>query len=183
MVVMLRHDIMKRGVTLSGIPARLRRVLIKERWFRIALLNKSPAVEEVGVQRCWPVVTSEERPPDELLSSYEVLSSELLQFGVELARGVKCRPFETFLSRSASYPAYRPCVFRFECRWVWRWPAPLWRWWNKQGLPLVTLPREQWLDDHRDLASEVVAIKIPMDFPPPQTLLLDAVRPDGVNWV
>jgi hypothetical protein len=161
MAVMLRHEVIRRGVSLSSIPSRLRRVLVKERWFRRALLEK-PVLVRSGVERAWPVVTSSEAPAEHLLPLYDQKCQELLRLGVAYARGRKCSPFSLSLKKGGPRDTHRlPAHLRvsFRTRWVWRWPAPLLRWWTdpRVGLAVRSLPDTVWLDDHRDLTISVVA--------------------------
>jgi hypothetical protein len=175
-VVELRNDIIRRGVCLSSIPERIRRVFVKERWFRLALLS-TPRVVESGVKRAWPVVTKDVRPAPSLIRVYESAKVELLRVGVRLARGKKVRPWSCRLQGCTdvnSLGGVDPRV-GFVTSWSWRWPAPLFDWWESQGLSLQRLSTSDWEDDHPDLSVSVVARPILVRFPPfvdPDALLV-----------
>jgi len=189
MVVMLRYDIIRRGVTLSSVPSRLRCVLLRERWFRQAVQAK-PLIVESGVKRAWPVVTRDVGPSPLFWALYDERKVDFLRLGVRLTRGLKVRPYEKRLAsgpllveRDAELgPRLGESVLSFRVDWEWNWPAPLWDWWEARGLPVVPLVG-RWLDDHPDLSVGVSLVRSLNSFPPPRCLLLDAVRPDGVNWV
>nr|WAK77855.1 MAG: RNA-dependent RNA polymerase [Botourmiaviridae sp.] len=182
-VIMLRHDIQKRGVDLSSVPSRLRRVLLRERWFRMAL-SSQPCVKVVGVERAWPVVSRDFRPPASHLPLYEAAKRKLLKIGVALVRGREVKhAFSRRLNKCYHPPRHLPGVYTFRARWVFRWYQPLWDWWDKNGLPLESLPLGRWADDHPDLASKVEVDRLCPGYGPSADLLFDAVRPNGVNWV
>jgi hypothetical protein len=182
-IVMMRHHVARREIALPSLPSRLRRVLLKERWFRAALLRE-PAIEERGTPRHWPIVSRDFRPSEEYLPLYNRAHRALLRVGVKIARGNLVRPYEVKLRRTR-VEEKKPPVARFRLRheWSWRWTVPLLLWWQKNGLPTRTLSRGAWEVDHGDLACKVKVILTYPGFPPPSSLLLDAVRPDGVNWV
>jgi len=181
-IVMMRHHIQRRGVCLSGIPARMRRVLLKDRWFRAAV-QVEPQVVSSGVKRCWPVVTRDFRPPPSHLRLYERMQRALLRLGVKLCRGVRVRPWECRLKKGRRPEVSSFGRLRLVTRWRWRWSAPLLNYWEACNLPVVELSQGQWEEDHPDLFSETVAEIESLRFPPPFALMLDAVRPDGVNWI
>jgi len=178
MVVLLRHSIIQRGVTLSSIPVRLRRVFVKERWFRQALAVR-PCVLETGVDRSWPVVLRDERPPDHLLPLYEKKKRELLVFDVSLVRGVKVRPRDSVISGFPTIPALDPEV-DFVHSWSWKWFLPLWNWWES-NLPLVPLGSSLWVDDHADLSVSVECVVRPVRFPPFLTPDVTVVGPGSLS--
>lgn len=182
-IVTLRHHIARREINLSNLPKRLRRVLIKERWFRAALLVE-PRVVTTGIDRHWPVVSRDFRPSPECMEVYHKAQRTLLSLGVKLARGKLVRPREVFLSRDSVREVAPPkCQFRLVTTWGWRWTKPLLNWWENLGLPTVSLGRGAWEEEHQDLFIKVsVELSYP-GVPPPSSLLFDTVRPDGVNWV
>lgn len=157
MVVMLRHDIIKRGVSLGSVPRRLRRVLVKERWFRQAL-SITPLVVVKGVKRAWPVATKPFRPSRALTPFYDKACRTLLEYGVCLARGKKCRPYEEMLTGMPVIPRGDPRL-AFRTLWFWRWPAPLLEWWLDKGLPTDRLLDDDWEDDHEHLSPGVCVIR------------------------
>jgi hypothetical protein len=169
MSVMLRHNIIERGVCLSSIPSRLRRVLIKYSWFRRAILSRADVVES-GVLRAWPVCSQTVRPSAGTLDLFNDKMKELSIYGVSLAIGLKVPPYKRELRRRVvpvrPKGLERPYI-RFRTSWVWRWPAPLYRWWISSGLPLRQLdPSSVWEDDHSCLSVSVVAIPY-YSLPPP----------------
>lgn len=162
MVIMLRHHIIRRGVNLSSIPLRMRRVFVKMAWFRRAILTE-PIIIEKGAHRAWRVVTSDLAPPDELRPFYDDARVLLDRFGVRWARGIKARPFETRLApgmKGSSADLLRGPgrkVFHFHRVWSWRWPAPLMWLWRRFDLPFHNLRHsELWESDHPDLSTQVI---------------------------
>jgi len=181
-IIMCRHDIIKRGVSLSSVPARLRRVLLKEAWFRSALLHE-PVLVHSGVARAWPVVLSDFRPAGEMMELYEKKKKELLLLGLSMARGKTCKPYEVKLAKGKLVAPIPRGTFSYSVEWKWKWYRPLMSWWSRQGLPVNYLGSSIWEEDFDDLTVKVsVKVSHPGLGPPP-SLLLDAVRPDGVNWV
>lgn len=179
-IVELRYDIITRGVTLTGIPKRLRLVLLKEAWFRQALFTE-PDLIEWGVKRCWPVVPSDVRPPDSLLPLYERGCRELLRVGVSLARGVKVLPYGSTVRK---VPVTRPCPrgrVSLKSYWVWRWPRPLLSWWESSGLPTQKLGDSSWCDDHPDLAVKWLSV-VTNGVRPPDSLLVGVNVSGFVLW-
>jgi hypothetical protein len=190
-VVWLRHDIAARGITLGSLPTRLRRVLVKEKWARHALLVKpcvlpqtvSSCTGNPVLNRCWPEVLRDVAPPDHLLPLYEKLKRDCLRRGVSYVRGIKCTPYREVLCRCTvrRERRNRPGIFTFRTRWHWRWMGPVWSWWERQGLPLRPLGNSLWMDDHPDLSSGVEVI-VSHGFGPPPSLL-SGVNVDGfVLW-
>lgn len=181
-VVELRHEIIRRGVTLSSLPRRYRVILLKERWFRIAVVAE-PKILETGVERAWPVVLKDFGPPTSLFKFYDSCCQRLLAFGVRLARGHKLPAYEKVLERGRiiqpPHPAGR---LAYASRWVWRWPLPLLRWWEERELRVEFLTGK-WRDDHPHLATTTTVLFQLPGFAPPFSLLVDALRPDGVNWI
>jgi hypothetical protein len=51
------------------------------------------------------------------------------------------------------------------------------------NLPIDYIEDLKWQDDHPSLFSEVRFERSSKGYPPPLSLLRDAVRPDGVNWI
>jgi hypothetical protein len=100
-----------------------------------------------------------------------------------LASGVKVKPYEVLLRKGPILHSTPRGQFSLYTEWGWRWPLPLFYWWSRKGLPFKSLGRSTWLDFHPCLFSEVKFKISHPGVPPPQSLLLDAVRPDGVNWV
>jgi hypothetical protein len=182
-IVQMRHEIARREIVTSALPPRLRRVLLKERWFRAALLRE-PVLVESGTARHWPVVSKDFRPAESHFALYERSQRALLRIGVRLARGKLVRPYEVKLKRSRVDEVAAPKArFRLRTEWCWRWTVPLLRWWEKNGLPVRSLGIRSWEDDCADLSVKTrVELTYP-GVPPPLSLLFDAVRPDGVNWV
>lgn len=184
MVIMLRHDIIRRGVCLSGIPSRLRRVLVKERWFRSALLNE-PRVEETGVKRAWPHVLKDVRPPDHFIPVFDAASRSLLRRGVRRVRGLKVKPWSCVLQKGPLEAPIPRGRFSFRSEWKWCWPVPLWNWWERLRLPLQPLGQEDrdWEVDHPSLSVKISTEVWFPGVPPPLSVLFSALRPDGVNWI
>ncbi|QTH80197.1 MAG: RNA-dependent RNA polymerase [Pestalotiopsis botourmiavirus 3] len=154
-IIMLRHDITRRGVCLTTLPTRLRRVLIKEKWFR-QTLSYSPTIKTSGIARAWPHVLRDVRPASRCLPLYEAAKVELLCIGVDMVRGLKIKKEKKTVGSNKIIlePCY-PARIRFERKWTWIWPEPLWNWWESHSLPLEKIPESNWVTDHVDLSSEV----------------------------
>nr|UYL94488.1 MAG: RNA-dependent RNA polymerase [Leptosphaeria biglobosa botourmiavirus 2] len=182
-IVTMRHEIARREISLSCLPPRMRRVLLKERWFRAALLRE-PCLVESGTARHWKVVSKDFRPAESHFALYERAQRKLLSIGVNLARGKIVVPYKVKLGRSGSPEVAVPKArFRLRSEWCWRWTEPLLRWWERSGLPVRSLSRCAWEEDCPDLAFKIrVQLEFP-GIPPPLSLLQDSVRPDGVNWI
>nr|UYL95448.1 MAG: RNA-dependent RNA polymerase [Tianjin Botou tick virus 2] len=192
-ILWLRNEIVWKGVSLSGLPSRLRRVLLKEAWFRQALWGGADVVEKVAVScsnlpvvdRHWPVVSKGWAPPPECYELYDSKVREAQSIGVALARGFKCVPKEEILCgcracRTRNHRAPSGRIW-FRSVWKWRWISPVWNWWRKSGLPLVPVPTTTWADDHPDLASGV-EVMVQNSFPPPPSLLYGVTVDDVILW-
>lgn len=186
-----KDHIIRRGVTLSGVPSRLRRVLLKQAWFRQACFREPCVVPDIVrscnglpvVKRSWPIVSRDVRPPPSLMSVYDRLGHEALERGVSLARGVKVVPYRERLARCrchVSPPSPRGWV-GFRSQWCWRWSAPVWKEWCRLDLPTVPLPNARWVDDHDHLSVKWSAFVQPR-FPPPPSLLQGVTVSGFVLW-
>jgi len=158
-----------RGVDISGIPSRFRRVLLKQRWFRSTLLSK-PAQRVVGVERCWPIISRDIRPPSSLLPIYDLVNRQSMKALVEMFQGAKLRP--PLFSMRAQKRIYCPDYVRlsFRNRWKWRWSLPVLMFWEFHSLPTVDLSHRSWEDDHSDLAIDVEVVKTASVCPAPSLL-------------
>jgi hypothetical protein len=176
--VMYRAEIIRRGVCLSSIPSRLRRSLLKQRWFRTAAvfqpsIVRSRPVEEKTlpcVERCWPVDSMSFRPPSSMEAVYGRLKEDATREGVRLARGVGVAPpvRSALFREPKSLP--KGAVVAFRVRWAWRWPRPVLDLWIRREYPVEWLdPRQRWADDHPDLTTEVTA-SFSVHIPPPACL-------------
>jgi len=163
LLIMLRHNVIRTGVSLASVPCRLRRVLVKMRWFRQALLVE-PVVREEGVMRSWPVSTKTFRPSKDLIPLYDWKCDALLRYGVSLVRGRKCPPYSRRLVGSPVLPSRDPHLSFFRS-WVWRWPTPLLEWWVGFGFGVEELGRDDWVDDHSHLSVRV-SVETQSRFPP-----------------
>jgi len=166
--LVMRNHIVDRDVSVLNIPPRLRRVLLKERWFRLAL-QRAPHVHEFGVKRAWPVVSRDFRPPREYLSIYDEANRESLREGVRRARGVKVQPWSSEVRphcRNYRKVPVRRGRFAIIETWKWRWNAVVLRWWQSNQLPVEYLPNSNWVDDHPDLTVEWT-LRIHHAVPPP----------------
>jgi hypothetical protein len=179
-LTMVRFEVQQRGVDPSSVPQVLHKSLVKYKWYRQALLRKVEVVE-TGLRRAWPVLEKDVRPPPDLEWIYERRVEEGLWFGASLFQGKELDPYKVRLKKAPVLSPGRVRLRLSRRRWVFRWPSHVWSFWEALGLPVVPL-RGSWQDDHRDLAS-LVSVHAHAFVPPPVTLLVDAVRPDGVNWV
>jgi hypothetical protein len=181
-IYVLRNDIIRRGVSVSSVPRRFLRSLLKERWFRSALLVKPPIVTE-GIERHWQVITRDYAPPECLYPLYDRLSLAFQDEGVLLAKGLKCKPFKSRLKGYPELTSWDPRLGFAPRTWIWRWRAPLLSFWEKLGLPIVFLGKEEWWDDHPDLACKVEVVILPKEYPPPPLWLVDqGVDVSGHLW-
>jgi hypothetical protein len=179
-IVMMRFEIQQRGVVPSGIPRVLHKNLVTRKWYRQALLHK-PVIVETGIPRAWPILSKDVRPADEVLELYDRRVAEGLWFGASLLRGRTIPQFTQVLEKVPLRAAGRVQLRLTRPRWVWRWPSHVWSFWVHFNLPVVRL-HGQWELDHPDLAT-VVEVRSSATIPPPLVLLVDSVRPNGVNWV
>jgi hypothetical protein len=182
MIVELRYDIIARGVSLSNIPGRLRRVLLKQAWFRQALLS-DPVVVEEGLERAWPVVTCDFGPCPSLLPKYNMACRRLLALGVRLARGIKAKPFRRSIRKVPVTCPVSKLRLSLRSRWAWRWPEPLRDFWVSRGLPVRWLGSATWLDDsdHCDL-TVAWSVHTAARIPPPPSLLAGTNVSGFVSW-
>jgi len=180
-IVSQRHRIVKYGVCLSSVPSRWVRYLLKRRWFRSVVLSP-PITSVVGVVRAWPVVSRDVGPAESWRGVYDSACERLLTLGVQMATGLKVSPPLITASKVSVTETRRRISVRR--RWSWRWPLPLWRWWVAHDLPLDSLS-SLWEVDHADLTVCVEAYEDPIyaSVPPPFSLLVGSVRPDGVDSV
>jgi hypothetical protein len=178
----LRHQIAKRGVSLSSIPARLRRVLLKESWFRSALFLE-PVLEKHGTKRSVEIVSKDVRPSEEAMDVYEDLCKEDLRLLFERYRGVEVCPYQEKISKGS--PVIRrlmPGRIRYSTRWIWRWPKRVYEYFDTHALPMRHLSAKIWEDDHPHLAVRVEPVYSHAGYPPPAALL-QAVQVDQfVLW-
>jgi hypothetical protein len=179
-IVMMRHEIVHRGVCPQSVPQTLFKSLLTRRWFRQSVLY-GPEVVESGPPRAWPVVTLSVRPADCAIRFYNDRVREGLWYGASLFRGKPLPPYRVVLKKVPPQSPGRVRLRLTRRRWVWRWPRHLWSLWEGLGLPLQRL-RGVWEEDHPDLATSV-SVATAAFVPTPLSLLYDAVRPDGVNWV
>jgi len=168
-----RNSIIRRGVCLSTVPRRFVRALLKKRWFRLAL-RVEPVVKESGVARHWPVVSRDFRPADSHMALYNQKVVELQEYGVTLARGLKCVPWSRKISGRPEIPKGPDFRLRIGSpTWKWRWKVPLLRAWEALHLPVRYLGSDLWEDDFPDLAVDVKVEIVPRRFPPPPSWLVE----------
>lgn len=192
-LVCLRHQIARREVSLSAIPVRLRKTLMKEAWFRTKLLL-GECVHERGVKRSQNVISKGVRPPEEMLPLYEEMCIDRTVYTVNRFRGKRfpdscierhrtgLMPYEKlvcFCKRSM-----KTCRYRLGMRstWVWRWPEDVFILWDEMGLPLRDLSDNLWEDDHPHLATKVEAYILPTLYPPPAVLQVGVETSGVISW-
>jgi len=177
---MLRHEIVAHGVDPSGLPVMLHKSLLTRRWYRQGVLHR-PELARKGVERAWPVVTLRERPARSLWNLYREVADSSLHFGAGALRGTALERFEEKVVRT---PPARPGRVRIRLSrpsWVFRWPLPVLMVWDRFKLPVEPMLGRE-VEDLEGTAV-VVSVVTSACIPPPVSLLVDSVRPDGVNWV
>jgi len=187
--VSLRHQIIKRGVSLSSIPVRLRRVLLKERWFREAL-STSVVIVETGAKRFPPIVSKDVRPSEEAMPLYEELCARHMADCVDYWRGreLACVP-----GRPDTHPYHvsigasvvrrpLPGRIRYKSRWTWKWPLWVFNTFDQQGLPLRALSHKVWEEDHPHLSVKVEPIYSQQHYPTPPCLQVGVEISGVIKW-
>jgi hypothetical protein len=125
---LMRHEVSIRRINVQGLSKHWMRILIKKKWFRLALVNP-PEVREKGVDRSAPVVLGPV-PKPELLESITSLAMSETQSYVRYWRGRKVQPLERRLIRRPRkgvqknpFPKVRVAMGR--PKWRFLWPAGL----------------------------------------------------------
>jgi hypothetical protein len=151
--VVMRYEISVRQVSLSSLPRRWFRSLIRRRWFRDSLGRGPPPVKESGVNRSVPVVLG----PPPRSSCYRFVSrvsAQLTREHVERFRGVSVKPHKISLDRRAlnMTPLPRsPWRLSTVTRWSFLWPVELYEFFVRKFFRLLLSPAEcesNWMDDH-----------------------------------
>lgn len=184
MVVMLRHEITLRGVSLSSIPARLRRVLLKDRWFRSAIFTE-PCLYKVGIDRSMRHIYRDVRPSDECMQLYEEAGRGSMLGHLEKWLGKTVHPPERVLlcrKHPVLYQRPVPGRIRYQVRWLWLWDAVVWSVWDRLCLPVRHLSSGLWEDDHPHLTVSVTPVVSHQGYPPPPSLMVGVVRSGFVQW-
>jgi len=170
-IVILRHQIAKRGVSLSSIPTRLSLVLLKDRWFRNAIFHQ-PAIKSSGEKRHLDIVSKEERPSEDAMPLYDELCDAALRACVERWNGIEVLPYgEELDSSNPQIRRHMPGRIQYCRRFVWRWPEVVWDQWSSRTLPVRALSQGLYEDDHPHLSIKVDPILRTAGYPPPVALL------------
>jgi hypothetical protein len=167
-IIQMRHSIRLAGVTLSSVPSRIVRNLLREKWFRLSLLAPRGELVVEGVTRAWPVILSSFRPPESHLRLYEFQKREIMRLGVRMAEGVCLPPPSSRIRpiKEEVAPHFSKLRIGVRASWAWTWIAPLYEWW-KANSPLLPLSTGTWEDDHPDLTVKVEHFILPSSYPPP----------------
>ncbi|QGY72611.1 RNA dependent RNA polymerase [Plasmopara viticola lesion associated ourmia-like virus 81] len=174
----VRNEAVRLGVNPGSAPDFLHRHLLKRRWYRQALLA-SPVVTASGPRRALRVCTQVYRPDDRWMRVYDTARSGEVGYLTAFFQGKSAPQFVQRVHSEVPLLG-RARIARTRPFWVWRWPSWLWTLWVDRGYPLSPMRGPQW--DHPDLARRV-ELRFDARVPPPLSLLLDAVRPCGVNFV
>lgn len=125
---LMRHEVAIRRVNVQGLSKHWMKILIKKKWFRLALVNP-PEVREKGIDRSAPVILGPV-PRPELLESITSLAMYETQSYVRYWRGRKVQPLERRLIRRPGrevqrnpFPKVRVALGR--PKWRFLWPAGL----------------------------------------------------------
>lgn len=124
---LMRHEIAARKVNVQGLSRHWLRILIRKKWFRVALVNP-PEVREVGVDRSLPVVLGP-LPRRELLEPISELACAMTRRNVSWWTGRRVRPLQKYLVRRSARSVlnpFPPIRVHFERpRWRFLWPKEL----------------------------------------------------------
>jgi len=126
----MRHEISSREISINALTRHWVRILIKRRWFRLALANP-PYVKEKGVDRSLPVVKGPV-PRPELLQEVTSISSHMTRQNVEYWRGRAVEPYSRRLVRigrsvlkMCENPPSSFWMRLSKPRWRFLWPSEL----------------------------------------------------------
>jgi len=151
--VIMRYEISLREVSLSSLPARWFRSLIRRRWFRDLLGRGSSPTRATGVDRSVPVVQGPPPRPS-LYPVVTSLASSLTRRHVDRFRGLSVRPFRVSLDRRSidhsplPRSPWRLGVIR---SWSFLWPRDLYEAVLRRCPQVLLSPAEcsvDWIDDH-----------------------------------
>nr|WAK77883.1 MAG: RNA-dependent RNA polymerase [Botourmiaviridae sp.] len=176
----MRNSIVASGVCLTSVPEVLHKNLLKRRFYRQALVSDRNYVVE-GPERALRVVTKEVRPRDDWMRVYDTAVECETSFLKSRFEGVSFPQFKRRLVSTTSPLVLSRTRFHVQRpRWTWRWPGCLWSAWETMGLPTSSMSGPQWAHPHLSRRRVLLASS---RIPPPLSLLVDCVRPDGVGFV